>query len=209
MTAKRGAGGRPASFSRDDAIERAMQLFWRDGYLGVTARDLADAMQIQRSSFYNSFAGKAAVFDEAVQRYLDIAPDRRLDEIGTGEAVLPVLVATLRELCRARAADPQARGCLVCNCVAELVGVDAGLGAALELVVEHRLQVMRRLFAQAAAQGEFAPRVATDDIARAFVSFLMGLNLVSKVIRAEAELWSICRTFLLGIGVAEADLDRG
>lgn len=209
MTAKHGAGGRPASFSRDEAIERAMHLFWRDGYLGVTARDLAAAMQIQRSSFYNSFAGKAGVFDEAMQRYLGIAPDRRLDEIGSDEAVLPVLVATLRELCRVRAADPQARGCLVCNCVAELVGVDAELGAALEAVVERRLQVMRRLFAQAIARGEFAPRVASDDIARAFVSFLMGLNLASKVIRDETELWSICRSFLLGIGVAEVDLEQG
>ena len=209
MTTKRNTGGRPAGFSRDDAIDRAMQLFWRDGYLGVTARELAEAMQIQRSSFYNSFAGKPAVFDEAVQRYLGIAPDRRLDEIGADEAVVPVLVATLRELCRVRAADPEARGCLVCNCVAELVGVDAAQGAALEAIVEHRLEVMRRLFAQAAERGEFVPRVATDDIARAFTSFLMGLNLAAKVIRAEAELWSICRTFLLGIGVADADLAAG
>ncbi len=209
MTASSGAGGRPASFSRDDAIDRAMQLFWREGYLGVTARDLAAAMNIQRSSFYNSFDGKAAVFTEAMQRYLGNAPDRRLDAIGADEAVVPVLVATLRELCRVRAADPEARGCLVCNCVAELVGVDASLGDALEAVVDHRLRVMQRLFAQAVARGEFVPPVETDAAARAFVAFLMGLNLVSKVVRAEAELWSICRTFLLGIGIVEADLEPG
>lgn len=206
MTARSG-GGRPPTFSRDDAIERAMQLFWRDGYLGVSVRDLAREMNIQRSSFYNSFAGKAAVFEEAVRLYLGLAPDRRLDEIEAGEAVIPVLVETLRELCRVRAADPLARGCLVCNCVAELVGVDAELGAALETVVERRIEAMRRLFVQAAEQGEFAPRAATDDVAGAFVAFLMGLNLASKVIRTEAELWSICRTFLLGIGVADVDLE--
>lgn len=207
MTTKSGAGGRPATFSRDDAIERAMQLFWREGYLGVTARDLAQAMQIQRSSFYNSFAGKEAVFEEAVQRYLGLAPDRRLDEIEAGQPVLPVLVAALRELCRVRAADPEARGCLVCNCVAELVGVDARLGARLDAVVTRRRDVTRRLFAQAVEQGEFTPRVAVADLAPAFVSMLLGLNLASKVFRDEDELWSICRTFLLGIGVDAPDLE--
>lgn len=208
MSEDSGGGGRPASFSRDAAIERAMHLFWRDGYLAVTARDLAQAMGIQRSSFYNSFKSKQAVFDEALRLYAGLAPDRRLDGIEAGQAVIPVLVDTLRELCRVRAADAEARGCLVCNSVSELVGVEAGLGARLEEMIENRVSVMHRLFARALERQEFSPRIPVDDLARYFVTFLLGINVASKVIRSETELWSICRAYLLGIGVDESDLEK-
>lgn len=204
LATKSTSSGRPATFSREGAVERAMHLFWRDGYLAVTARDLANAMNIQRSSFYNTFGSKQNVFEEALQAYSRIAPDAGLEHIQPGQPVIPAIVDTLRELCRIRAADKEARGCLVCNSVAELVGVDAELGPALDAVIKHRIAVMKRLLQQAADNGEFEPSAAVQDLAGAFVSFLLGINVISKTIRSEDELWSICRIFLLGI-----DLDAG
>ena len=206
MVTKSGSSGRPATFSRDDAIDRAMHLFWKDGYLAVTTRDLANAMNIQRSSFYNTFGSKQAVFQEALKSYARIAPDAAFDDIEAGQPVVPAIVATLRELCRVRAADKEGRGCLVCNSVAELVGVDDELGPALDAAIKHRVAVMKRLLKQAVDNGEFEPAAPVDDLAGAFVSFLLGINVVSKTIRSENELWKICRTFLLGIGVDEAVL---
>lgn len=206
MSTKSVAAGRPAAFNRDAAIKRAMNLFWRDGYQAVTARDLASAMNIQRSSFYNSFGSKERVFSEALQNYIHIAPDAALDEIEAGQLVIPAIVATLRELCRVRAADKDARGCLVCNSVAELVGVDEVLGPMLKKAVEDRIEVMKFLFTQAVDQKEFVAPAAIADIAHSFVTFSLGINVASKAIRSEAVLWSICRTFLLGIGIDNKQL---
>lgn len=128
MTSVKQAAGRPTSFSRDEAIRRATELFWRQGYLAVTARELASAMNIQRSSFYNTFGGKEAVFGEALESYARHAPDAAFEKIEAGEAVIPAIVAALHELCRVRAADTEARGCLVCNSIAELVGMDEEFG---------------------------------------------------------------------------------
>ena len=94
------------SFSRDRAIDQAMQLFWRDGYQAVTTTDLADAMAIQRSSFYNSFGTKEAVFTEAVETYARQAPDAILDNVRPGDPVIQTLIKALRALCRARAGEP-------------------------------------------------------------------------------------------------------
>lgn len=203
MTTTTTTAGRPATFSRDEAIRRAVDLFWREGYLGVTTRELASAMNIQRSSFYNSFGDKALVFGEALDAYSRIAPDAALDDIAAGEPVIPAIVTTLRELCHVRAADKQARGCLVCNSVAELVGVDEETGTKLLAVMQRRIELMTGLFRQAVDQNEFGPVSDVDDIGRSFVSFLLGINVASKAIRSEEYLWSICRTFLLGIGVDE------
>lgn len=208
MSAKTVAAGRPATFDRNTAIKRAMNLFWLDGYLGVTARDLAKAMNIQRSSFYNSFGSKEQVFTEALQNYVQLAPDAALDTIKPGQPVIATVVASLRELCRVRAADKKARGCLVCNSVAELVGVDKKLGPILNDAVKHRIAVMEALFTQARDQDEFVPLTTIPDTARTFVTFSLGINVASKTIRSEAELWSICQTFLLGIGVGRRYLEE-
>jgi len=207
MPDKNLAPGRPTAFSRDAAIEKAMNLFWRDGYLGVSASDLASAMDIQRSSFYNSFGSREAVFLEALERYAAGAPDRVVDPLQPGDTVLPVIAAFFRELCRQRAADAESRGCLVCNSVGELVGVDATLGPVLLDAVEQRVRVFERVLAQAEKQDEFTPRGSAADAARSLVAFLLGINLLSKTMRDEGALWATCRSFLVGFGVPPALLD--
>lgn len=206
MTTTTSTAGRPATFSRDEAIRRAIDLFWREGYLGVTARELAQAMNIQRSSFYNTFGGKEAVFGEALETYSRTTPDAALEKIAAGDPVIPAIVNILRELCHIRAADKQGRGCLVCNSVAELLGVDEEYGTKLQSVIRQRINLMTRLFTQAVEQDEFEPVSDIDDLARSFVSFMLGINVASKAIRSENELWGICRTFLRGIGVDDKAL---
>lgn len=199
--------GRPPGFARGDAIEAAMHLFWKKGYLPVSASDLADAMSIQRSSFYNSFGSREAVFREALSRYRGESPDAPLERVVTGQPVVPVLVAVFREICRARAVDKEGRGCLVCNGVAELVGVDQVSGRLIESAIKERAATFARLIRQAVDQKEIDPPADILATAQACVTFLIGLNTISKVVRNEKQLWASCRQFLAGIGIAERALD--
>jgi len=207
MPEKAATPGRPAAFSRDDAIEGAMNLFWRDGYAGVSASDLAAAMRIQRSSFYNSFGSREAVFLEALEQYSKNAPDKIIDRLRPGDPVLPAIAALFRELCRQRAADAEARGCLVCNSIGELVGVDETLGPVLLDAANDRLGVFERALGQAVAQGELTPEGGVANSARSLLAFLLGINLLSKALHDEQALWATCRSFLRGFGVPEALLD--
>lgn len=204
-----GGLGRPASFVREEAVDAAMHLFWKKGFLAVSAKDLADAMGIQRSSFYNSFGTREAVFMEALRRYAAQAPDAPLDAVAPGQLVVPVLVSTFREICRVRAADAEARGCLVCNGIAELVGLEESVGPVLEEALRHRIVGIQRLLHQAVQQREVVPFVDELAAARALVAFLIGLNTISKVVRNERDLWKMCYHFLIGLGVTEASLGQG
>jgi TetR/AcrR family transcriptional repressor of nem operon len=208
MAAKTKPPGRPSEFSREAAIAGAMNLFWRNGYLGVSTRDLAEAMNIQRSTFYNSFGDRESVFIDALQHYSEIAPDKMLDCIQPGEPVLPVLIAFFRRLCQSRVADEEARGCLVCNSVAELVGVDEKLGGILRTAIHERVQATEHILQQAIEQSELTLKTDVNAAARSLVAFLLGFNLLSKAIRNEEELRSTCRSFLLGLGVPEGMLTQ-
>lgn len=202
-----GRSGRPLGFVREDAVGAAMNLFWKRGFLGVSARDLADAMAIERSSFYNSFGTRESVFREVLALYGAKAPDAPLEHVRSGQAVVPVLISVMRDVCHVRASDPEARGCLVCNGVAELVGVEDEIGPLLQAVVDQRVILLERLLRQALRQKELPPLPDVGGAARSFVAFLLGLNTLSKVVRDERELWATCRQFLLGMGVPHAALD--
>jgi len=158
-------------------------------------------MNIQRSSFYNSFGSREAVFLEALERYSRDAPDKALDRIRTGDDVIPVFVSMFRDLCRQRADDAEARGCLVCNSIGELVGVQQQLGQVLLDAVGERVRIVERALRQAVDQGELTLAADVPATARSFVAFLLGINLLSKTVRGEQALWQTCEAYLLGLGV--------
>ncbi|NUS19768.1 MAG: helix-turn-helix transcriptional regulator, partial [Mesorhizobium sp.] len=47
--------GRPREFDIDQALDLAMQLFWRHGYEGTSIADLTEALGITRASLYAAF----------------------------------------------------------------------------------------------------------------------------------------------------------
>jgi TetR/AcrR family transcriptional repressor of nem operon len=192
--------GRPAEFDREAAIKCAMDEFWKRGFTAVSVSDLADAMSITRSSFYNGFGDREAVFRQALEAYERIAPDAVLDMIAPGQPVRPVIRKMFREICRVRAADLGARGCLVVNSISELGGSEGRLSGYIREAVLARMRTYERLLRQAANQGEIDKPQDIRAAALAFFAFAIGLNTVSKVVRDEGELWRICEAFLDGIG---------
>ena len=61
--------GRPRSFDRELALERAMDVFWSKGFEAASLSDLTEAMGINPPSLYAAFGDKEGLFIEAVQRY--------------------------------------------------------------------------------------------------------------------------------------------
>jgi AcrR family transcriptional regulator len=57
-------------FDVDQAIDQALQLFWRNGYEGTTLSDLTAALRINRPSLYAAFGSKEELFRRALERYV-------------------------------------------------------------------------------------------------------------------------------------------
>ena len=61
--------GRPRGFDADAALERAMVVFWEQGYEGASLADLTSAMGITKTSMYAAFGNKEELFHKALERY--------------------------------------------------------------------------------------------------------------------------------------------
>jgi AcrR family transcriptional regulator len=66
-----GPMGRPRSFDLNQALDRALQVFWRKGYEGTSLSDLTKTMGVNRPSLYAAFGDKKALFRKALDRYLN------------------------------------------------------------------------------------------------------------------------------------------
>jgi len=69
---KPAAIGRPRTFDLDDALNRALDVFWRKGYEGASICDLTAAMGINPPSLYAAFGNKEELFRKALDRYVAI-----------------------------------------------------------------------------------------------------------------------------------------
>ena len=65
----RKARGRPLSFDREAALDRAMHVFWERGYEAASVADLTAAMGITPPSLYTAFGDKEHLFLEAIGAY--------------------------------------------------------------------------------------------------------------------------------------------
>jgi AcrR family transcriptional regulator len=63
--------GRPRGFDEDEALERAMRVFWAQGYEGSSLTDLTDAMGVSRTSMYAAFGNKEDLFRRALALYTE------------------------------------------------------------------------------------------------------------------------------------------
>jgi AcrR family transcriptional regulator len=61
--------GRAREFDADEALDRAMTLFWSKGYDGTSLSDLTEAMGINRPSLYAAYGNKQELFRKALERY--------------------------------------------------------------------------------------------------------------------------------------------
>ncbi len=89
--------GRPRSFDRATALEKALMAFWENGYEATSVSDLTRAMDIGAPSLYAAFGDKRSLFEEVVQVYgarYGAFTERALAEEPTARAAVE---RTLRE----------------------------------------------------------------------------------------------------------------
>ncbi|MGY5011306.1 TetR/AcrR family transcriptional regulator [Streptomyces sp. 900105755] len=157
--------GRPRGFDADAALDRAVEVFWRQGYEGASLSDLTEAMGINRTSMYAAYGNKEELFRRAVARYAEADMAYARDAL-TRPTAYAVIEAFLRANADALTRADRPPGCLsVQGGLAE--GGDNGHIAAF--LAESRLAGERALadrLARAVAEGDLPADTDPSVLAR-------------------------------------------
>ena len=171
--------GRPRAFDCDQALDRALQLFWQKGYEGTSLSDLTEAMGINRPSLYAAFGNKEELYRRALERYTRGTTEqisRSLEGLSARAGVHKLLVDAVENF-----TGPGAAGCCFMT-QAPLNGPAASMAAQRES--EFRRDAIARLLQQrfeaARATGELRSDVSAEDLARYYSVVLQGIALQAQ-----------------------------
>lgn len=138
--------GRQPTFDRDEALETALELFWRHGYEGVSLADLTSAMGIAAPSLYHAFGSKADLYREVLRRY-GSSGGMKADEVGAAASSYDAARQMLERGIAAVTMPGKPLGCMVSSGMlmaspdhAELAAELKALRASLRHALQKRIQ---------------------------------------------------------------------
>ena len=156
-----------------------MEQFWAAGYEATSLQQLLEATSLSRSSLYQAFGGKQALFERCLEHYVA----DRLRVMGQALDASPSGREFIRETLRRTAEDARCgrpRGCLVMNSAAEF---GQGRGP-LSRKVGACIEAFAGLFAEAVRRGRIDGSIATHEdpalLGRYFVTVVAGLRTLVK-----------------------------
>ncbi|GAB3461519.1 TetR/AcrR family transcriptional regulator [Azotobacter salinestris] len=172
--------GRPRTFDPEQMLEQAMQVFWQRGYEATSLQDLLAATGLSKSSLYQIYPSKRALFEAALRHYC--AQRRRelrerLQAASSPRDFLHAwLLCALEEECDGGAP----RGCMLANVASEFSQADPQIASLLRSGIEGLRQVLVEALQRARACGELDAAADVEVLAGYLLCVMSGLRTQRK-----------------------------
>jgi len=184
--------GRPRSFCREEALDRALELFWRNGYEGTSLAELTKAMGIAPPSLYAAFGDKQSLFRAVLRRYAEGPGSfvaRALEAPTARAAVERLLLAAADELTM----PGRPPGCLAIH--GALACSDDGAAVRADLAAQRQASeaAIRERLARAKAEGDLGSDADPAALASYVATLFQGMAVQAaggasrEVLRSVAE----------------------
>ncbi|MBN9671186.1 TetR/AcrR family transcriptional regulator [Roseibium aggregatum] len=169
---------RPREFDPDEAMDKAMRLFWDVGYEEASLNDLLRVMQITRGSFYKAFQDKNAVYLAALDRYNERVVSGTVGyltdpNMGSGRARILGLFSKVAE---AAHKDGDRLGCFLCNALVDKAAADRQAEAKLQAMVRR----LENAFFRAVGELPEVDETRARETARGLLSAYFGLRVLGR-----------------------------
>lgn len=171
---------RHKEFDRDEALHKAMEVFWARGYEAASVQNLVEHMGINRQSLYDTFGDKHSLYLQALDRYQAVESRKVFELMEKPGSVKKAFRNLFTGVVEGSLCDGQRRGCLMNNAMSEL----AGRCAATAEKTRHNMAAIEEAFYRALMRGKKDGELKTVREPRAMARFLynsfQGLTLMAK-----------------------------
>jgi len=171
---------RTKEFEPEQALEDAMNVFWRFGYENTSLDQLMREMGIARQSLYNTFGDKRSLYLQALRHYRD-ENLAQLRALLAGDTSVRESIATLLRALTSQTRDQRERGCRLLSATMERPADDREV---LEFLRDNQRTIERILadaLKRAQERGEIPGKKDPRALACFFVSTMQGIRALAKV----------------------------
>ncbi|RMI42037.1 TetR/AcrR family transcriptional regulator [Streptomyces triticirhizae] len=192
---------RPRLFDEGRALEAAMRVFWARGYDATSTDDLCAATGLGRSSVYNAFGSKHALFTRALTRYMELmnGPQRELladVELPPLERLRRLVALVIEQDLANRDEEGRGIGCLTVNTTVELAARDPEAAALLARDLAERTATLRAVIEAGQREGTVSARRPAETLADYLNTVLAGIRVAGQRGAGRAELTAIAEAAL-------------
>lgn len=171
--------GPPKQFDQDQALSKALQLFWMKGYEATSMQELVEAMGINRASLYQTYGNKYDLYVASMDRYIDTSIElfrQTLENTGPALGSLQTLFQNLI----LNSLQSGMYGCFINNTAVELGVHDQALAKKIRDVWDQFEDVFTQIIQRAIDNGELKPDIDVQLTAQLLNTHLQGLIVQSK-----------------------------
>ena len=182
-------------FDQDEALNKALQLFWENGYEATSMQELVDAMGINRASMYQTYGNKHALYVASIDRYIENSVAIFKQTLADPGSPLENLRG-LFQLFIVGSLEGEMRGCFLNNTAIELGPHDATMAKKVRDAWVEFENVFAALIRRAIDMNEIKPDADVRQLAQLLNINLQGLLAQTKTNTAKEKLFDSVNTLI-------------
>jgi AcrR family transcriptional regulator len=172
--------GRPRGFNREDALIKALTIFWSQGYEPTSITDICSAIGIRPPSLYSAFGSKAELFIEAATYYERLYWDDVWARLVNGPDLFTSIDRFFEDAAETLLSESAPCGCLVVLAAINVSSADlqvAEVAREIRQAGKHCFAVRLR---RAVNDGQIPTETDIDSLSTALNSLLAGMSVEAK-----------------------------
>jgi TetR/AcrR family transcriptional regulator, transcriptional repressor for nem operon len=174
------SAGRPRDFDEDAVLDRAIELFWKQGYEATSLEQLLAAMGMGKGSMYHNFGNKREVFKLALNKFIKNFSIWFESEIPKAKDPIAFIKDFFRKIPK-QGSEAHKKGCFLGNTLAELACIDPGL----EKEAAEHLEKIEQTFFKYIKEAQFAGKIKSREdprlLARHLINLWNGINITRRM----------------------------
>ncbi len=167
---------RTTLYNRQEALERAIQLFWEKGFHATSLKDIEQALDMRPGSIYAAFGNKDGLFQEALDHYAHASLTELERILGNHESPLLGLAAYMRQLGGICDQDIPSRACMLVKSLLELGAREQSALEKVEMLLAGMEKRFIACFEEAQQIGELDNKLDPIRLGRRLQAEVMGLR---------------------------------
>jgi TetR/AcrR family transcriptional repressor of nem operon len=183
--------------NRENLLSQGVTLLMEQGYHGTGLKEILDAVQIPKGSFYNYFGSKEAFGAAVIQHYINPFIEQLSGHLQNPDMdALTALRRYFAEMIRELEKADFKGGCLLGNLMGEIGDTSEICRASLQSAVGRYRNLLQTGLEQAQRQGTVRTDKSAADMADLLVNAWQGALLRMKIEKSSAPLKQCCQELL-------------
>ena len=186
--------GRSREFDENVVLQKAMELFWEQGYEKTSLSDLVEHMGIHRRSLYDTFGDKHTLFLRTIDCYNELIKNKIQAEIlhaKTSKQAIQFIFDFMIE-----GYEDRQWGCLIVNSATEMALRDKEVEEKTEEAFMQMEYFLANLVRKGQQTGEFSCDYDAEVLAEILQNTLLGIRVLLRTTTSKEKMHRIADFFV-------------